>query len=409
MASVVKLPVEAYSAAEVPADAAMPDRVARASLDCYFTQHLGITLAALTAPIPGANPCGESLRGGSVYREIQEARRQDDETLPLGPWVHELKRAQWDRVSELAADALTSKSKDLQLAAWLLEAGIHLHGFAALAPCLTLTCALCEQHWEFLYPRAEDADVEFRTNVIHWANDKLLPALRLVPLTQAHSDERPFSWADWEHARRNEQHLAARGDGVEPAGVTAADLAKALAGTATEWLCGLHASLESGREAVEALDATLNDLCGNAAPSLQRMDDLLGQIQALLESALRERGVSLEAALHEEPTGEPSGDDENEGGDADREREPDIPRALAGEIRDRASAYARLAELADVLQRLEPHSPVPYLLKRAVSWGRLSTAELYQEMFITHGGRLDIFELLGVAVPAQQETQCQNT
>jgi predicted component of type VI protein secretion system len=45
--------------------------------------------------------------------------------------------------------------------------------------------------------------------------------------------------------------------------------------------------------------------------------------------------------------------------------------------------------------QVEPHSPVPYLIHRAVAWGDLNAAELYREVFQKGGGRVDIFELPG--------------
>lgn len=49
--------------------------------------------------------------------------------------------------------------------------------------------------------------------------------------------------------------------------------------------------------------------------------------------------------------------------------------------------------------RIEPHNPTPYLLQRAVQWGRLDTSELYQEIFVRSGGILNILELLGMEAP----------
>ena len=72
----------------------------------YFQDHLGISLDALTEPIDAAMPAGKSLRGSGVYSVIEQARRQDDASLPMGTWEHDLKRADWDKVSSLAAGAL---------------------------------------------------------------------------------------------------------------------------------------------------------------------------------------------------------------------------------------------------------------------------------------------------------------
>jgi len=355
----------------------------------YFARVLGVGFDELTAPIPGAQPGGENLRGNGVYRAIQEARREDDPSVPMGPWIRELKRAEWVRVGELACRALAAKSKDLQLAVWLLEAQIHRDGFAAIAPCTTLVRVLCERHWECLYPRADGADLEYRTNVIHWMNEKLLPVLRQLPLTQAVRDARPLNWADWEQAKRNEQHRATLGDQEPLEGVNVLEFSAAMSGAATGWHRDQYRHLGDGLESLGQLSATLNRLCGTESPSLRQLSGLLEQIQTLIGSELHKRGVPLgmEPDVRTDPVAEqcvaPA---------------PALERIFPQEWRDRAAAYARLAELAAFLQRIEPHSPVPYLLKRAVSWGNLDTAELYRELFIKGGGRLDIFELLGMSV-----------
>jgi len=82
------------------------------------------------------------------------------------------------------------------------------------------------------------------------------------------------------------------------------------------------------------------------------------------------------------------------------ERAATAERTAPGDaMRERADAYARLAETAEILMRLDPHSPVPYLVRRATEWSRLNTAELYQELFLRLGGQINIFEVLGIASP----------
>ena len=76
---------------------------------------------------------------------------------------------------------------------------------------------------------------------------------------------------------------------------------------------------------------------------------------------------------------------------------PSLERAL----RDRNDAYAQLDAAADFLMRLEPHSPAPYLVRRAIEWGNLNTVALYQELFVRLGGQISIFELLGIEPEAK--------
>lgn len=46
----------------------------------------------------------------------------------------------------------------------------------------------------------------------------------------------------------------------------------------------------------------------------------------------------------------------------------------------RAEAYRAIHDAADLLQAIEPHSPVPYLLRRALAWGDMPLPALYAEM-----------------------------
>lgn len=357
----------------------------------YFQDQFGLSLDALLDPIDASMPAGKPLRGGSVYAAIEQARRQDDPSLPMGAWERDLKRAEWDKVGAVAVDALRGKSKDLQLAGWLLEAQINRDGFAGIGPCLVLMRLLCERYWDTLHPLAEDGDLEYRANIFHWADRKLLPALRMVPLTAA-GREQEFAWADWEQARRNEQLRAAAGTrdaaGVEGPGV--ADILAAMQATPSATYARLHRELSCALEAGDALGTTLDRLFGRDAPGLTSLSGLLEQVLSLADSELHKRGVqpALEPEpLPQEPDAEPPA--------ADAPQEERMP-STRGAIRDRADAYARLNEAAEFLMRLEPHSPVPYLVKRATEWGQLNTVELYQELFLRLGGQISIFEMLGL-------------
>ena len=358
----------------------------------YFQEHLGVSLDALLAPIDAAMPAGKSVRGNGVYNAIERARREDDASLPLGAWEHDLTRADWVMVSAVAIDALVHKSKDLQLAGWLLEAQINKTGFAGITACMVLMKTLCDRYWDDLYPQIENGDLEYRANIIHWINEKLLPTLRLVALT-ATGRERDYSWADWEQARRNEQVRAAAGNRENPTleGVTVNEMMAAMAATSTDAYVWLHQMLSEALEAIAALTDTLDRQFGKDAPSLMTLTELLEQILSLAQSELHKRGMrqTVQESEHFDAIAPVATDMD----------EPRLP--AAGAIRDRADAYARLAEAADFLMRLEPHSPAPYLVKRATEWGRLNTVELYQELFLKLNGQLNIFDMLGLQTTPQ--------
>jgi len=55
-----------------------------------------------------------------------------------------------------------------------------------------------------------------------------------------------------------------------------------------------------------------------------------------------------------------------------------------------------LAEIAEFLLRAEPHSPTPYLIKRAVAWGRMPLAEVLQELVRDPNDLRAVYALLGI-------------
>ena len=89
-------------------------------------------LSALLAPLPGADPTGESLRYAPVYAQIRDARFEEDQNLPMGEWTRPLKRADWQAMETLCVQALSTRTKDLQVAGWLTEAWTRRHGLAGL-------------------------------------------------------------------------------------------------------------------------------------------------------------------------------------------------------------------------------------------------------------------------------------
>src|SRR5262245_50344693 len=100
-------------------------------------------IVRLLSPISVDEPTGEFLRYEGTYDRIAALRKEDDPQLDQGVWQASLKRADWPGVEEICLLTIETRSKDLQIAAWLLEAWIHLHGFAGLRQGLQLVADLC--------------------------------------------------------------------------------------------------------------------------------------------------------------------------------------------------------------------------------------------------------------------------
>ncbi|MBK8207950.1 MAG: type VI secretion system ImpA family N-terminal domain-containing protein [Planctomycetes bacterium] len=70
--------------------------------------------------------------------------------------------------------------------------------------------------------------------------------------------------------------------------------------------------------------------------------------------------------------------------------------AGSGPITNRKVAFERLKEVADYLRKTEPHSPVSYLVNRAVKWGDMPLESVLAELVKNTDVRKQIMETLGL-------------
>jgi type VI secretion system ImpA family protein len=347
----------------------------------------------LLAPIAPDRPAGESLRYEGTYDRIHEARLEDDVQLEQGPWKKKVaKRADWAAVEALCATALETRTKDVQIAVWLLEAWVQLHGYAGMREGLTLVRELCERFWDSLHPEIDDDGVEARVSPIHWLNEKFPARISHLLVAQAESGA-TYTLGDLESARlltdraaRDKSLMeAAEAEGV----VTEAMIDTAASATPSAFYHTVLADVRGSFLAAVALEQLLDARCGAAAPSLRGVRERLAMVDELAGRALAARGE--EAPADEPPPPAP---------DAPREPAPETaptPPALRAHdapaaapalktmpadarIMSRADAYRMLEAAAMYLMRIEPHSPTPYMVMRAVSWGSKSLTELLPEL-----------------------------
>ena len=359
---------------------------------------------AALAEIPGPDgPCGASLRYDPLFDQIREARRAEAD-LPQGVWERDLKRADWRHVRDLCLDALATRSKDLHLVFWLTEAWTHLEGFRGFRRGIDLACSLIEDYWEDLHPAIdEDGDLDFRLGPVQWANTQFGRLLQLVPITRPEGDERPYDLHSWHDVLRIEtlrerDPNAAEREGRRKPSRGAFEASVSL--TSVDFYIDLVTVVEAALGEVERLDQALDARAGKQAPSLGRMRTTLVEVDELARRYLSDKGGELPGETDEADDG-PDDAPVSDEGDADAQEKPMSDKkasggASAGPIDSRADAYRRLAEAADYLMRTEPHSPVPYLVRRAVVWGNMSFGELLVELMENGGDHQRVLRLLGL-------------
>jgi type VI secretion system protein ImpA len=329
-----------------------------------------IDVDALLEPIPGENPAGENLQYSGLHDEIREARRAED-ALAQGDWQREVKSADWDRVIALAGGALKEKTKDLQIAAWLAEALVRTAGFAGLRDGLKLARGLQEKFWEGVYPPIEDGDLEARANSIAWLDRQTASALQAVSITKAPGAA--YSFLQMEEAKKLD--LPANAASLTPEAISALNSERERAAsegrpTTETFVKGRNATrrafyeetaalLTECRQELKSLDRVMDEKFGRETPGLGELTKSFEKVQTWVEKTVKEKRI-------EEPDASEAG-----AGEAGTESGGAGPGTTAGPIKTRQDALRRLAEVADYFRRTEPHSPVSYLVQRAITWGQM--------------------------------------
>jgi type VI secretion system protein ImpA len=343
----------------------------------------------LLNPIPGDNPSGANLRYERVYDQIKEARTEDDESIPSGAWARQIKRADYNMVLKLAGEALASKSKDLQLAAWLTEAHVKKEGIGLIQPCFKLFQDLQEQFWDTLYPEIDEGDAGMRAVPIEWAANRVSVIVREAPVTRdglnsfQYKESRAIGYeADAEY---NEVKTKQRQQAIADGKPTAEEFDKSFNSTPKSWYVQLEGAFQSSLETMEELQIFCEQKYGDDAPGFGKMRTSLEEVKQVVTGLLNEkRKTEPDAPPPEEIVDEPEPEPEPEveaAGETQAEAAPvakaKSSKSMSAEPVDRDDAFARVQACAKFLQTDNPSSPVAYMLHAALRFAETREAGSY--------------------------------
>lgn len=312
-----------------------------------------IDFYSLLLPISNDEPAGSSVPF-AVKEELEQARKEinpesfaaDDPTRP-----EDYVKADWTAIIALTQQTLRETSKNLLVAARLMEALAKKNGFGGLRDGLHLLRLLVVVCWERLDPPLEDDDLEVRAAPFHWIDDAdrgaVFPnSVRSMPLLSAGGNT--FSWSQWQQSQGGPDK---GGDVVE----------KTIAAAARDQCQALVDNLSQAVMELKFLAQYLGSKLGPDAPGFTSLRPAIEDCLRLAKQILQRKGPAPAAAGPVEENGAQTADGQT-GGAVSMGR----PR-----LSTREDIYHALAEAADALERLEPHSPVPFLVRRAVELGAL--------------------------------------
>jgi type VI secretion system protein ImpA len=364
----------------------------------------------LLAPIPGDSPTGVDLRAApspvSVYYKVKGARtaaRAAERQMVLDEDEAAGNLPDWRPVLEHGVKALSEKSKDLEITAYLTEALVRLHGFPGLRDGFRLARELVERFWDGLYPLPDEEGVETRVSALVGLNGEEAEGTLIIPIAKApitaETNVGCFSVASYQQAQALQKisDSGARQRKIAEGTPSLELLQKAVSETPGPFFVRLVDDITRASEEFAKLCAAVEERGqGYSIPS--------SNIRTALESALdvikdlaRDK---LQAAQAQQTAAEAvAAGPDGAAGPAAAGPAVAAVDVVAQVIRSREDAFQQLTKLADYFRRTEPHSIVSYALEQVVSWGRMPLPELLSELIADEDSRHKFFKQVGIKPP----------
>ncbi|MFA5123575.1 type VI secretion system protein TssA [Zavarzinia sp.] len=351
-------------------------------------------LAALLAAIEGDSPAGTDLRldesPTAPIRNLRDARKtatqaerrregEDD------AGTENVVAPEWRLIAEQAANLIATKSKDLELAAWLTEALLRTYEAAPLSGLafgFRLMTGLVTQYWPDTFPPPEDGDEYEKVRAIAQLNGEsnegtLFPPLRRLLVTRASGGE---SYALWQYEnafalaqKPEEQRLKRIAEGA----LTVEMIEGSANLSSTAFYQTLVTSAGEALAALNELDQVMTEKCGAAAPSLSRLRGFLEGFGETVRTLGRNKlpiGGGTDAAT-EAAVAAVMGGAAGDGGTGGS-----FSLNSGNAAQNREAALRALEQIADFFRRTEPHSIVSYTLQDAVRRARMDLPALMAEL-----------------------------
>ena len=377
-----------------------------------------IDFESLLAPIPGESPGGVDLREdpkqSSKFYAVRDARkaeidndrmRQRFSVMKPDELEYELSLLQsdprkvprWGNVVSLATQLISTSSKDLWVAAWLVEALVREHGIAGLRDGLKLCRLLCESYWDHVQPRPNDDEGgwEWTLAQLDGLNVTIKNSIHLTPLFRKEliapreRDLSPMAYKEAELLDRLDPSI--RNAKIAEGKTSLEDYRLVVSRASTEELLTKSETIIAARAELQNYYQTFAKFGCDFMPSVSDIESELEAYENLFhrlakdkiggasESESMQNGGSIPIAVME--------------GNMETHRGEPIP-SKGGMTRE--DALQGLLRVADFFRRTEPHSPVSYALEQAVRWGRMPLPELLRDLVSEETVRENVFRRLGI-------------
>ncbi|MFV1982587.1 MAG: type VI secretion system protein TssA [Thiohalomonadales bacterium] len=362
-------------------------------------------LDELLKPISEENPVGNNVRDDpsptSVYRKIKQARRAaraaeryymfpreggDSSNSPPNPKEH------WKTVVSIAPEILSIHCKDIEVSSWFIEAMTRTQGFDGLLFSFKLTNKLIETYWDKIYPLPDEDGMLTRVAALAGLNGEgsegvLISPIRNIPLTEGNHATGPFSFFRYKQALDTQKitDIKVREEKSSKLNFNIDDIKKAVSQTSEGFYLNLRDNIVNCISEYKEISKRLDELCGSSiAPPTSNiinvLERCLGAVNHLAKDKLPVEAIEIAT-------------------DTDTNiNESSNTQKSSATVNTRDAAFKQLHEISDFFLRTEPHSPISYVLAKAVKWGNMPLDELIGELIPDNSSREYFSSLTGVKI-----------
>ncbi len=372
-----------------------------------------LDIESLLQPISEDGAVGVDAREddgiNAAYYEIKDARngaRAAERSAQFDgedPWA--ASRSFWMSVLKAGPELLKTSTKDLEIAAYVVEALVRAHGFPGLRDGIRLLTGLVERFGDDVWPEPDEDGLETRVAPLTGLNGEgaegtLAAPILNVTLTQG-SMEGPFSAWQYQQAldldRVTDEYEKERriGNGA----ISMSQFETAVRETVPSFFRALRDDLVGAQSAWDAYSQAVDAKWGYDGPATSNVRQSLTGYLDTFNFVTRDilAPDEDEASSDEDADAGEGGGGASVGGAAKTSGGGGL-----GEINSRDDALRVLSKVADYYRRAEPHSPLSYALQRLVRWGRMPLPDLLSELISDQTARDDMFRLTGMEPPTEE-------
>jgi type VI secretion system protein ImpA len=312
----------------------------------------------LLQPVSAEQPCGPDLSSDPRFDELQTLLKGTPE-VEIGSIQKPAEPPDWRELADKSA-AFLGQSKHLAVATMWCCSMLKIEGLPGFRDGLQLIGGLLEQHWPAVHPLLDPEDDNDPTQRLN-----ILGALTVPRATMRGGW---LNFVEYLYAAPIIQPRGAAPVVFEPllagapseAANTAATAIRAASGTQIAEHCQ---ALTEALDAVKIMDQFLTTTLGAGSTiSFEVLQNTLKAMQKALAPFLTGADVIEDSGAKLAPG------------------EPAAAPGIRGPIQTRADVVQQLESICAYYERMEPSSPVPYLLRRARTLVNMNFLQAVQEL-----------------------------